>query len=76
VTKPFDSTLKHMLEHHPADCARLVGVQTAARIEVIDADLATVMAEADKVLRFDEARPWLMHFEFQRATKPIFLSGC
>jgi hypothetical protein len=65
VTKPFDVTLKHMLEHYPADCARLVGVQTAAPIAVIDGDVSTVTAMADKVLRIDERKPWLLHLEFQ-----------
>lgn len=65
MAKPFDVTLKHMLEHHPADCARLAGVQPAGRIAVIDADVSTISAGADKVLRLDERPPWLIHFEFQ-----------
>ncbi len=65
MAQPFDITLKHLLEAHPADCLRLVGLTTAAPIEVIDADLATVSAEADKVFRINEPMPWLMHFELQ-----------
>jgi predicted transposase YdaD len=65
VAQPFDTTLKHLLESHPADCLRLVGISTNAPIDVIDADLATVVAEADKVLRVKERTPWLMHFELQ-----------
>ena len=61
----FDITLKHLLEAHPADCLRLVGLPTAAAIDVIDADLATVSAEADKVFRVNDRPPWVMHFELQ-----------
>lgn len=65
MTQPFDVTLKHILQSHPHDCLRLVGLPTSAAIEVIDADLATVMAEADKVFHIKDRRPWLMHFAFQ-----------
>jgi predicted transposase YdaD len=65
LAQPFDTTLKHLLESHPADCLRLVGLATEAPIDVIDADLATVIAEADKVFRVNEPLPWLMHFELQ-----------
>ena len=65
MAQPFDVTLKHLLEAHPADCLRLVDLPTNAPIDVIDADLATVSAEADKVFRVGEPWPWLMHFELQ-----------
>lgn len=65
MSQPFDVTLKHILESHPEDCLQLVGLSTTAPIEVIDADLATVMAEADKVFHIKDRQPWLMHFEFQ-----------
>jgi len=65
MAQPFDITLKHLLESHPADCLRLVGLPTAAPIDVIDADLATVIAEADKVFRVRDRLPWLMQFELQ-----------
>src|SRR5438552_3883906 len=65
MAKPFDITLQHLLESHPADCLRLVGFPTAAPIDVIDADLATVIAEADKVFRVRDQQPWIMHFELQ-----------
>jgi predicted transposase YdaD len=65
MAQPFDITLKHLLEAHPADCLRLVGLPTTAPVEVIDADLATVIAEADKVFRVKDPHPWLMHFELQ-----------
>ena len=57
VAQPFDITLKHFLESHPADCLRLVGLPTAAPIDVIDADLSTVIAEADKVFWIKDRLP-------------------
>jgi predicted transposase YdaD len=65
MAQPFDITLKHLLEAHPADCLRLVDLATNARIDVIDADLATVSAEADKVFRVNDVEPWLAHIESQ-----------
>ncbi|MFL5341567.1 MAG: Rpn family recombination-promoting nuclease/putative transposase [Gemmataceae bacterium] len=65
MAQPFDITLKHLLESHPADCLQLVGLPTTAPVDVIDADLATVSAEADKVIRVKDRKPWLMHFEMQ-----------
>src|SRR5690242_19036472 len=65
MSKPFDATLKHLPEYYPQDWARLVGVPESAPVTVIDADVPTVTAAADKVLRVDESDPWLLHLEFQ-----------
>src|SRR5258708_29282700 len=65
MSKRFDAVLKHLPEDYPQDWAQLAGVKRPARVTVIDADLSTVTAAADKVLRIDEPDPWLLHFEFQ-----------
>src|SRR5690348_9571469 len=65
MSKPFDAPLKRLPEDYPQDWARLVGVPKSSQVTVIDADLSTVTAAADKVLRIDEANPWLLHLEFQ-----------
>ena len=65
MSKPFDATVKHLPEDYPQDWAGLVGVPKSAPVTVIDADVSTVTAAADKVLRVDEAKPWLPHLEFQ-----------
>ncbi|HEX6985712.1 MAG TPA: hypothetical protein VF170_10055, partial [Planctomycetaceae bacterium] len=39
-------------------------------VELIDADLATVTAEADKVFRIGEPEPWLLHLELQSGYDP------
>jgi predicted transposase YdaD len=39
--------------------------QLLHRVRVIDSNLSTVMADADKVLWVDEPEPWIEHVEFQ-----------
>lgn len=65
MARPFDASLKDLVEQYPADWLRLVGQPTTAPIEVIDADLSTVTAATDKVIRVAEAEPWLLHLELQ-----------
>jgi predicted transposase YdaD len=64
VEKKFDVTLKSLLEDSPEDWPILAGV-SERKVEVIDADVATISGAADKVLRLPGPPPWLMHFEFQ-----------
>ena len=64
MSKPFDATLKAMLEASPADWPRLAGFRVG-RAEVIDADVSTVTAATDKVLRVSGGLNAVMHFEFQ-----------
>ena len=58
MPKPFDATTKHLIEMRPSDWLAYVGVaETSARL--IDADLATITAEADRVLRVGQShRGW------------------
>ena len=65
ASKPFDATSKTLLEADPAAWLALIGCATTAPVRLIDADLATVTTEADKVCRVDGPDPWLAHFEFQ-----------
>ena len=69
MTKPYDASLKDLLEAYPADWLPLAGQQATGRVEVIDADLATVTAAADKVLRVLDPEPWLLHWELQSSPK-------
>jgi predicted transposase YdaD len=65
VSKPFDATLKRLLEESPSDWPVLAGLPRAP-VEVIDADVSTVTGAADKVLRVHGSPDWIMHIEFQR----------
>lgn len=64
MSKPFDATTKHLVEAHPADWFACFGL-AVGDVTVIDADLATVTAEADRVLRIGGETPWLAHVAFQ-----------
>jgi predicted transposase YdaD len=65
VPHRFDAILRHLPEEYPQDWAQLAGVEPSFPVAVIDADLSTVTAAADKVLQIGERDPWLLHLEFQ-----------
>jgi hypothetical protein len=52
-----------MLEVSPGDWPKLAGIR-AKRVEVVDPDVSTVSAAADKVVRLHEPNG-ILHFEFQ-----------
>jgi predicted transposase YdaD len=62
--KPFDPTMKAIVEAGPDDWPVVVG-RPPAPTEVIDADIATVSGAGDKVLRVRAAPPYLLHLDFQ-----------
>jgi predicted transposase YdaD len=62
---PYDATTKYLVETYPRDWLSYLGIPTTGRVTVIDADLSTVTAEADKVLRIEEPEPIVVHLEFQ-----------
>jgi predicted transposase YdaD len=64
MAKKFDATLKTLLEESPGDWLCLAG-KSPAPVSVIDADVSTVTAATDKVLRVTGKRPWVMHIDFQ-----------
>ncbi|OWK40917.1 hypothetical protein FRUB_04809 [Fimbriiglobus ruber] len=66
MTHPYDATSKDLLDADPAGWVQfLTEKPPAGPVEVIDADLSTVSAEADKVIRVNGPDPWLLHLEFQ-----------
>lgn len=65
MSKPFDATLKRLLEESPDDWPVLAGLPRAP-VAVIDADISTVTGASDKVLRVRGRPDWIMHVEFQR----------
>ena len=62
--KPFDPTLKWLVEAGPGDWPVVVG-RPPAPTRVIDADIATVSGAGDKALRVGTDPPYLLHLEFQ-----------
>lgn len=61
----FDTTTKYLIEAYPADWVAFLGLEPGGAIQVIDANLSTVTAEVDKVVRMDGYPPRLVHLEFQ-----------
>lgn len=43
------------------------GLEARGSLAVVDADVSTITAEVDKVIRVEGPEPWLVHFEFQTA---------
>jgi len=58
---PFDTTTKFLVQTYPRDWLAYLGLATPEAVDVIDADLSTVTAAADKVIRLSEPEPWLVH---------------
>jgi predicted transposase YdaD len=65
MSKPYDATLKELLERAPEDWLRLAGFPVAP-CELVDADVSTVTAASDKVLLVRDSPPWLCDLNFQR----------
>jgi len=70
---PYDASTKYLLQTRLADWLPLSGRTTTAELQVIDADLATVTAAADRVLKVCEEPPWLLHLELQASRDPDLL---
>jgi predicted transposase YdaD len=64
MATPFDATTKELVRFQPADWLALLGLPPAP-CELVDADLATVSTEADRLIQVNAATPYLVHIEFQ-----------
>jgi predicted transposase YdaD len=64
MATPFDATTKELVRLHPEDWLELLGLPPAS-CELMDADLATVSTEADRLIRVLTQEPYLVHIEFQ-----------
>ena len=65
MAKSFDATTKDLLEADPVAWMAYLGLHPQGTVEVIDSDLSTVTAEADKVFRVDGPESYLVHVEMQ-----------
>src|SRR5471032_3336790 len=71
ASKPFDTTCKDLVELRPRDMLALARVTDVIDARLVDADLATIVAAADKVLRVrTNTGEFLVHFEFQSGRDP------
>src|SRR5437660_5237830 len=65
MAKMFDAVTRALLESHPTDWLNLLGLIHGEPAHVVNSDLSTVTAEADKVIRVEGPVPWLVHIELQ-----------
>lgn len=72
---PYDASTKFLVQTRLADWLPLSGRTMRGRVAIIDADLATVTAAADRVLRIDDDPPWLLHLELQSSRDPDLVSN-
>lgn len=63
----FDPTFKDLVEPYPRQwvdyLAQRFQLPRSRKVNVINADVSTVSAAADKVIRVGGRRPWLLHLE-------------
>jgi hypothetical protein len=64
--EPFDSTLKEMADRRPRPWMGLQLGLPVDDVQFFNADLSTIIAEADKLFRIGGPRPWIVHTEFER----------
>ncbi len=71
MSKPYDSTSKELIETDPAGWVTFLGCPvTPSDVRLVDADVSTITAEADKVIRVDGPEPWLLHLDIQASWDP------
>ncbi len=65
MSKPFDATLKTLVEKYPLAWLAQAGIPVMGSVEVLDTDLSTVTTAADKVLLVHKPEPRIIHVELQ-----------
>ncbi|MDR3638241.1 MAG: hypothetical protein P4L84_30840 [Isosphaeraceae bacterium] len=67
MSKPFDATTRQLIELGPTDWLKYLGIPVAdpRRVTVIDSNLSTFTADADKVIRIEDPSPWIELVELQ-----------
>jgi hypothetical protein len=70
VSMQYDASMKVLVETHLDDWLALVPRKPTGPVRLIDADLATVTADADKILLIEDPVPWILHLELQSKRDP------
>src|SRR5215204_1491226 len=63
--QPFDSTAKLLVSADPPAWPTLAGLPTDGPVRSVEANLDTIRAQADAVLRVGRRSPWFLHVELQ-----------
>jgi predicted transposase YdaD len=66
MPKPFDATMRELFELEPAAWLEFLGIPVAdpGLVKVIDSNLSTITADADKLIRLDGVLRLILHIEF------------
>jgi hypothetical protein len=64
MSRPYDAAPKRLIELRPADWVRFLGLPLGP-VSLVDADLSTVSAAADRMIRVDADAPYLVHNELE-----------
>src|SRR5436853_286015 len=70
MPKQFDSTLKTLVERYPVDWLKFCGIEPHGSVSLIDSDVSTITASADRVIYVAEEQPWLANIELQARCDP------
>jgi hypothetical protein len=62
---PFDVGMKELVWDDPPALLERIGIPYAGTVDVIDSDITTLSASADKVIRVPEPEPYLVDIELQ-----------
>jgi predicted transposase YdaD len=66
----YDAAIKTLIEQYPADWLRTLGVPVEGPVSLLEADLSTVSADADKLLFVEQPEPTLINLELQSSRDP------
>ena len=65
MAKPFDAGVRVLIEQYLPDWMAVAPRKAKGAVRVIDSDLSTITAEADKLLYVEDPQPWILHLEPQ-----------
>jgi predicted transposase YdaD len=65
MAKALDATGKDLFDENPLAWSAYLGLRAEGSIQVVDSDISTVSAAADKVYRVEGPEPHLLHLELQ-----------
>lgn len=68
--KPYDITMKMLMEQEPVAWLRRFGIEPDDPVSVVPSEVSTITSEVDKVFKIDGAEPYLVHIENQTSPDP------
>ena len=68
--RPFDAAHKRLIADDPEGWLSWVGLTVDGPVRLLESDLATVIADVDKVFHVESESPWTAHLEVQASHDP------